>query len=45
MFPSLYVALLYLSVYPVIWVSLETHEGRDNKGEVCPQAVCRVWLV
>lgn len=32
-------------IYPVTWVSLEKHKGRDNREEVCPQAERRVWLV
>lgn len=42
MFPSLYVALLCLRIYPVIWVPLATLEGRDNRGEACPQAEHRI---
>lgn len=44
-FPSLYVALLCLVVYPLIWVSLETQEGRDSRGEACLQGERRVWLL
>lgn len=44
-FPSLDVALLCLVVYPLIWVSLETQEGRDSRGEACLQGERRVWLL
>lgn len=38
-----YVALLCSTAYPLLWVSLQTHEGRGSRAEACPQGQCRLW--
>lgn len=43
LFPPLSVALLCVRIYPVTWVSLEKHKGRDNR-DVLRQSTALGWF-